>query len=85
MKEHTSSIEAEKIYKALEPRLDDFRDKLINGKYNAATWLAFKIGFVSDIDAALRVIKVKRTPIKKVNVSELRVKDVGLDIDLEAR
>ena len=82
MKDFTSSKEAEKVYLAIEPRLDDFRDKLLRKDYSAATWLAFKIGFVSDIDAALKVMKVKRTVIRKKNVKELEVMDDGLNIEL---
>jgi len=85
IKDLTSSKEAENMYRAIEPRLEEYRDKLINGSYNSATWLAFEIGFISDIDKVLKVMKVKRTPIKKKNVKELEVKDVDGEIELIER
>ena len=47
------SKQAESIFKAIEPRLKELWIKLVSGRYNKATQLAFWVGFVSDIDQAL--------------------------------
>ena len=83
MKDFTTSKEAENIYAAIEGRLDELMLKIMKGDYNTATPFAYKIGFIADIDAALRTMKMKRTPVKMKNVREIEVKDFDGMIGLE--
>ena len=85
MEDQTSSKEAETILQFIEPRLNELWEKLVSQDYNAATLFAFKLGFMSDIDKALRYLGVKRKPIRKEKVEALEVKDVEGEIDVETR
>ena len=60
------SKEAEIIFESMEHRLNELWRKLISGRYNDATDMAYKIGFILDIDDALKALKLKRTFDKKV-------------------
>ena len=80
--ELTSSKEAEIIYNAMDERMFQLWDKLINEKYNAATMFAFRLGFISDIDKALKAMNIKRTIIEKEMVLGLEVVDIEGEVEL---
>lgn len=67
----------------MEERMFELQHKLLSKKYNAITMFVFKLGFISDIDKALKALNIKRTPVKGINVKELEVIEVGNEIDLE--
>lgn len=75
MKQAKTSREAEMIFEAMEDRLAELWDKLVNRKYNAATQFAYEIGFVADIDDCLKKLKIKRTIVEQDNVQEIEAKD----------
>jgi hypothetical protein len=76
MKDATTSKEAEKIFNAMADRFAELWDKLVKGNYNLATPFAYRIGFISDIDGALKKMKIKRTIIKHKDVHEIELKDI---------
>jgi len=75
MKQATTSKQAIRIFKAIEPRLKELWNKLIKGDFNDATQFAYEIGFVSDIDGELKKMGIHRTSIKVKNVEELEDSD----------
>ena len=76
MKQAKTSKESIKIYEAIDERLEQLWNKLTSGNYNSATPVAFKIGFIADIDQCLKKLKIKRSLVKQDNVMEIEAKDI---------
>jgi len=62
------SKESEKLYDAIEGRIEHLWGKLTTGNYNAATQVAFEVGCKSDIDDCLKKLRMKRT-VRKVRTT----------------